>query len=179
MTALLTAEEFAALPDRDLREELVRGEVVARPLIGGRGGVTAANLFYLMHKADFANRGWGTLVGYSGVVVARDPDTVRGPDACAYSYERIPPGIRIPGYPTVLPEVAFEIRAFYETWDDVMEPVGDYLAVGVVAVVIDPDAQTVHVFAPNQPPRVLGPGDVFDLPALWPGLAFPVADLFV
>src|SRR5262249_14627614 len=121
----------------------------------------------------------GRLVGEVGVILARNPDTVRGPDAAYYSFSRVPAGTRTRGYQSVLPELVFEIRSLGDSWNEVTDKVAEYLAAGVGVVVIDPGPQAVHIFEVNQPPRQLGPADNFELPALWPGLIFPVADFFL
>ncbi len=176
-TKNLTAEEFAQLPADGMRHELVRGKVIMTPPPGYEHGSIQMQIAVLI-QPYLNQHHLGRIVGEVGVILARQPDTVRGPDAAYYSPSRIPPGTRPRGYPGVLPELVFEVRSPSDRWNDVMDKVNEYLVVGIIVVVIDPGPQAVHVFEPNHLARVLGPTDMFDLPALWPGLAFPVADLF-
>jgi Uma2 family endonuclease len=175
--ALLTAEEFEKLPDNDVRMELVRGRVIALPLAGFERGAILAQLAPLI-RPYLTRNNLGRFVGRVGVILARNPDTVRCPDAAYYSFSRIPVGVRPRGFPAVLPELVFEVRSPEDRWNEVMVKVGEYLAAVVNVVVIDPGPQRVHIFEVTEPPRQLGPADTFELPSLWPGLAFPVADLF-
>ncbi len=176
---LLTAEEFARLPDRGMREELVQGRVVMTPPAGEEHGTVLGNLAAFVLPFVRTHRLGRVVVGDSGIVLTRNPDTIRAPDMAFIRAARILPGPPSRGYPAVLPDLVVEVRSPSDRWNDVMDKVNEYLVVGISAVVIDPGSQSVHVFEPNQPARILGPADVFDLPALWPGLAFPVADLFV
>jgi Uma2 family endonuclease len=176
--ALMTAEEFEQLPDTDARRELVRGRLVVTPPTGFEHGTIQMQLGGLMNPY-LRHHNLGRLASEVGAILARNPDTVRGPDAVYYSFTRIPANSRPRGFPRVLPELVVEIVSPEDTWPEVMTKVGEYLAAGIHVVVIDPVPQVVHVFELHQPPRQVGPADIFDFPALWPGLAFPVADLFV
>ena len=76
--ALLTAEQYATLPDPGHPEELVRGKIVPMPMPKPRHG-------YICNKAgrilgNFVEEhqlGW-VLNNDTGVITERDPDTVRG-----------------------------------------------------------------------------------------------------
>lgn len=175
---LLTAEEFANLPDDGMRRELVRGKVTMTPPPGFEHGLLTIRLGVLIQPYLDQQR-LGRLVAEAGTILTRQPDTVRGPDLSYYSYVRLPGTNRPRSYPNVLPEVVFEIRSPNDSWPEVMQKVAEYLAAGIIAVVIDPVPRTVHLFEPNQAPRQLGPADPFALPNLWPGLSFAVGDLFV
>lgn len=176
--ALMTAEEFEQLPDTGVRRELVRGRLIVTPPTGFTHGTVQMQLGGLMNPY-LRHHNLGRLASEVGTILARGPDTVRGPDAAYYSFARIPAGVQLHVFPNILPELVFEIRSPGDTWPEVTTKVNEYLAAGIHVVVIDPVPQVVHVFELGQPPRQLGPVDVFDFPALWPGLAFPVAHLFV
>jgi len=75
---LLTETDLANLPDDSYRHELVAGVIVAEPLPRHRHDRTRRRLERLLE--DF---------GEAGYVLARDPDTVRGPDLSFVSAERL------------------------------------------------------------------------------------------
>jgi Uma2 family endonuclease len=176
--ALMTAEEFEQLPEADARRELVQGRLIVTPSTGFEHGSIQVQLAVLI-QPHLTRHNLGRLVTEVGAILARNPDTVRGPDAAYYSFARIPAGTRPRGFPTVLPELVFEVRSPGDSWNEVMGKVHEYLRASVSVVVIDPVPQTVHIFEVNQAPRQVGAAGNFDLPNLWPGLTFPVADLFV
>ncbi|MGH7529290.1 MAG: Uma2 family endonuclease, partial [Gemmatimonadales bacterium] len=89
-TPLLTAEELLHTSIPNKHTELVRGHLIVREPPGGRHGSVTANLgARLWARAD--RTGAGVLfVGDTGFTLARNPDTVRGPDIAFVRKERLP-----------------------------------------------------------------------------------------
>jgi Uma2 family endonuclease len=178
----MTADEFLAFVSRPENEdrwfELVRGEVVAVPLPGGpRYGFVYAALGYCLH--EYA-RGTGRHVVQSnrtGVILARDPDTVRGPDVALYDADDSE--WESDGWNERPPRLAVEVR-FFSTPDGFHElKVADYTASGVPLVwLIDPDAHTLTVHRPRHAPMVLTSEQEVTGGDALPGPAFRVDDLF-
>src|SRR4051812_21756844 len=87
-TRRMTAEEFCdwvQLPENANRWfELVRGEVIELPAPLKLHGIICMNLGARLWNLS-QEQGKGYVTGNdSGVVLARDPDTVRGPDIAYY-----------------------------------------------------------------------------------------------
>ncbi len=80
LTRLMTAEEFADIPDDNIHHELVRGVLRTIPLpVPEQGEVIGRVALPLLQFGDSSD--WVTvLIGDVGVILERDPDTVRGPD---------------------------------------------------------------------------------------------------
>ncbi len=115
----------------------------------------------------------------SGVITERDPDTVRGPDVAYHSFERLPRGPLSKGYGPEVPELVVEVRSTHDRWRDVLEKVMEFLDAGVLVVlVLDPDAQSAHVFAANDPPRTFGPDDELTIPSMLAGFSTRVGRFF-
>jgi len=85
---LRTETDLANLPDDSYRHELVAGVIVAEPLPRHRHDRTRRRLERLL-EAFVETRGLGEVFGEAGYVLARDPDTVRGPDLSFVSAERL------------------------------------------------------------------------------------------
>lgn len=103
----------------------------------------------------------------SGIVTEHDPDTVRGADVAYYSFARLPHGSSPKGYPSVTPEVVFEVRSPSDSWPELLAKAAEYLKAGVLAVtVIDPDTQTIQIYRPSAPPSVLMADDTLVLPEI-------------
>ena len=80
-TRALTAEELLRLPDDDRRLELIEGALREMPPAGAEHGTVAFHIAALLQRhitAHDAGRGFAAETGF---LLARDPDTVRAPDA--------------------------------------------------------------------------------------------------
>ncbi len=176
---LLTAEEFARMPDPGYPTELVRGRVVAMASPGFEHGWICGKIARFVGN-HVEERGLGeTLTNDSGVVTERTPDSVRGPELSYYSYGRVPKGAKIKGYATVAPELVFEVLSPEDRWPKVLAKVAEYLEVGVLLVcVVNPRKNTVHLYRPDEPDRVLGPDDDWSAPEILGEFRIPVGRFF-
>jgi len=176
---LLTAEEFFALPGDGPPAELVRGQVVMMNMPGFRHGRVCANITRLLGNfVDLHDLGH-VLGNDSGVVTARSPDSVRGPDVAYFSYSRMPKGELPIGYPAVAPELVFEVLSPTDRWKDVLAKVSEFLQAGVLkVVVVDPARETIVVHDADQPASILVAGQSLTLPDVLPGFELPVDRLF-
>jgi Uma2 family endonuclease len=126
---LLSVQQFAELPEDPFwRYELVRGRVVREPPPGGQHGSVAATLAHLLLEF-VAARGLGEVRVESGYVLARGPDTVRGPDVSFVRRERLGTGATA-GWPHVPPDLAVEILSPSDRAGKVRDRVQDYLTAG-------------------------------------------------
>lgn len=122
--------------------------------------------------------GHGQIRGDVGVLLARNPDHLLGPDAAFIVKSSCPPRLSPEGYLLTVPELVVEVRSKSDTQPKIDEKVRDYLAAGVVLVwVADPDARTVTAHRPDQAPAVFTAADTLTADPVIPGFAVPVADL--
>ena len=178
-TLLLTAKEFAKLPETDRPAELVRGRVIETNLPGTRHGKICANVAYCLRRYLEGNDRGHVMSNDCGIVTQHDPDTVRGVDVCFYSYARLPKGPVPLGYPSVVPDLAVEVRSPNDRWSAVLEKVAEYLKVGVSQVlVLDPETETVQIYSDKQSTLVLSADDILTLPEILGDFEVPVRSLF-
>jgi len=178
-TDLMTAEEYAQLPDLGQPSELVRGKLVLMNLPYPRHGEICATVTLLVGQFVRQHR-LGRVIGNdSGVITERDPDTVRGPDVAYYSYARLPHG-RLPArYLDVAPDLAFEVLSPSDRWSDVLAKVAEYLAAGVREVcVLDPTLEIAQIFAQDKPSLTLTAQQILTFPDTLAGFSVRVADFF-
>src|SRR5207249_4845132 len=98
-TRLMTAEEFGDWVQRpenaDRLFELVRGEVIEFPLPGKIHGVVCANVGGRLGNFTFEQGKGYVTSNNAGVILTRNPDTVRGPDIAyfedANTFAELPP----------------------------------------------------------------------------------------
>ncbi len=178
-TDRITAEEYLRLPDSGNTTELVRGRIVTMNRPYTAHGYFCSVIDRLVGN-HVTNHDLGRVVSNdAGVVTARDPDTVRGPDVAYYSFERVPRGpIPLNGY-WPAPDLVFEVRSPDDRWKEIHHKVGEYLHAGVLTVVVvDPSAQTVHVFSADRPVELLTADDELALDDVLPGFRVAVGKLF-
>ena len=180
-TKLLTAEEFAKLPDPidGSQQELIRGEVVTMPPPGFLHGVVQGNVFFaLKTHARATNQGRVTVE--SGVITERDLDTVRGPDVAFWSFERLPADQVPEVYPNVAPDLCVEVLSPSNSEERMTRKVREYFASGVRLVwVIDPDERTVTVYRAPGDGRVMWEDATITGEDVLPGFTCPVAEFFL
>src|SRR5687768_17496546 len=176
---LLTAEEFARLPEDGQRLELVRGVVVPMNMPRFRHGEVCSNIDFILNSYIRPRHLGRTTTNDSGVVVERDPDTVRGPDVAYFSYARLPKEIQVELYPPVAPDLAVEVKSPDDRWPEIHRKVGEYLTAGVTVVcVVDYEERTVSLFYADKPAKTLPESDDLTLPEVLGDFRVPIRELF-
>jgi Uma2 family endonuclease len=162
---LLTAEEYAKLPDTGVPTELVRGRVIEMNLPAPRHGEICWKVASLV-GIHAESHGLGrVVVNDSGVVTGHDPDTVRGADVAFYSYARVPRGPLPAGYLDVVPELVFEVRSPTDRWSRVFAKAMEYLEAGVTVVcILDQMSERVLVCRAEEMPLTLQGDEELHLP---------------
>ena len=169
---LLTAEQFAQLPDSGYPEELVRGKVVRTTEPNRRHGQICARVVNLLGRYLTDHDLGHVLSNDAGVITRRSPDTMRGPDVSFHSYGRLPKGPLPRTVGPEVPELVIEVRSPSDRWSNLLAKVAEYLEVGVLAVVVlDEESETALLQLADAMPRRLGADDELALPEILPGFA--------
>ena len=178
-TALLTIEEYIALPDTRYPTELVRGRIVELPPPKSRHGQICVRIIYLlMQYLDGKNLGH-LLSNDSGIITERNPDSMRGANIAYYSYAKVPKGPLPEGYLQVPPELIFEVRSPGDRWRNVLTKAAEYLEAGVeLVVVIDPADESAHLFHSDRAVERLSADDTFRAPTILGDFEVQVARFF-
>ncbi|HZZ29470.1 MAG TPA: Uma2 family endonuclease [Pirellulales bacterium] len=179
ITTLLTADEYAKLPDPGRPTELVHGQVITMPPPMPRHGQLCAQIVYLLRRFLDDNALGHVLSNDSGVITERNPDTVRGADVAYYSFQRVPKGPLTDGLLQVAPELVFEVLSPDDRWSDIHAKVGEYLRAGVRTVcVVDDSTKSIHVFHADRASEAFGADDELKLPEILPGFHPAVQRVF-
>jgi Uma2 family endonuclease len=179
---LMTAEEFCDWvhqPEQaDKWFELVRGEVIELPPPFKPHGAVCYNIGRILGNFLF-ERGKGYLTGNdSGVILERDPDTVRGPDVALYEDANTFAELH-PKYGEVPPRLAIEVLSPNDRANKVLRKINDYLRCGVGMVwVIDPEIRTATVHQPGKPQVELTENQEITGEDVLPGFRCLVGDFF-
>jgi Uma2 family endonuclease len=176
---LLTAEEFAVLPDSDDRQcELIQGVVGVREAPPSSGHEWIQNKIGHLLYEFVAPRKLGMVAGGPGFVLERDPDTVRAPDVCFVRADRVPRE-DLPPFLDGAPDLAVEVRSPSNMKREMAEKIAQYLATGSRLVwYVDPERRTITVHRPGHDLEVLNMGDQLSGHDVLPGFQCPVADVF-
>jgi Uma2 family endonuclease len=179
-TRLMTAEELWNLPKDGFRYELVEGELKQMSPSGTEHGAVIFNLSGLLAphlKANNLGQGFGAETGFK---IASDPDTVRAPDIAFVRRERIPPtGIPQNFWP-IAPDLVVEVVSPGDTFQEVEDKVGQWLAAGTSAVwVVNPKQRSVSVYRSATDVMRLSEADELEGREVVPGFRCKVAEIFV
>jgi Uma2 family endonuclease len=176
---LMTAADLMHLPDDGYRYELEEGKLIRMPPPGPLASIVALTIARLIGNfvAEFR---LGVVGGADfGFQLARDPDTVRAPDAAFYRADRLPAGGIPATYWELAPDLAVEVLSPSDRRGKVLKKVGEYLDAGARLVwVIDPVRRTAVVYRPEGEPTILGADGVLDGEDVLPGFALPLADVW-
>jgi Uma2 family endonuclease len=113
-----------------------------------------------------------------GLIIERDPDTVRGPDVALYTnakkYEELSQE-----YPDSFPVLVVEVLSPHDRPSQTIRRLNRFLDKGSAIVwIVDPEARNVTVWWPGQAPLVLEANEELrDLPES-PGFQCKVAEFF-
>jgi Uma2 family endonuclease len=180
---LLTVEEFLALCERpeyaDTQLELDEGRLVVMPPAGDLHGTLCAYIGRWPYPEIHRKRGVGRVAcNDPGLLLSRDPDTVRAPDL-AYYRENVRLEEISPGLAKRLPDLVVEVLSPSDRLGMVMRKVQQYLRAGIAMVwVVDGESRNVTVYRAGREPRVLEENEVLDGEEVLPGFTCAVAELF-
>ena len=112
-----------------------------------------------------------------GLIVRRNPDTVRGPDAMVF-LDPIPESLSR-SFCERVPPLIIEVRSPSDRWGDMVRRVEQYIRRGTALVwVVDPEDRIVTVFRPDELQRKLDESDELTGNGVLPDFRCRVADLF-
>ncbi len=178
-TKLITADELLQLYSRGVRGELIRGELCETMPTGGRHGETVVNIVFFLRSFIFPRRLGRLAASDSGVLLERDPDTVREPDIAYISTERLPLDVEVAGYYEVVPDLVVEVVSPGDSASEVMDKAIMWLSFGARMVwAVNPQSRSVDVYRPDERTVTLTETDTLDGLDILPSFTCPVADIF-
>lgn len=175
----MTAERLFAISDNGRRYELVEGELRVMSPAGNLHGRIAMRVGSSIEQHVRAHKLGVVFAAETGFLLARDPDTVRAPDAAFVSTERFAPHADAEGYLPLAPDLAVEVVSPNDTFSQVEEKALAWLDAGsFLVLVVDPGTRTVHVYRAKDKIAVLDEHDELDATDVVPGWKPSVGELF-
>jgi Uma2 family endonuclease len=175
-----TAEELFKMPKDGFRYELVKGELRKMSPAGSEHGAIIVKVTIRLGQHVESNKLGVCFGAETGFKIATDPDTVRAPDVAFVSREHIPEsGITKKFWPGA-PDLAVEVLSPGDSYEEVDEKVGDWLAAGTRAVwVVNPRKRSVTVYHSTKDVERLSESDELDGGDVVPGFRCKVSEIFV
>jgi len=176
---LITAEQLLEMPENRWNE-LVAGELREMTPPSCRHAAAISRLDRLLGNHVEKHKLGAVLAGDPGFIVARDPDTVLGPDIAFIRAERLAAEPLGEGFRPGAPDLAVEILSRGDTVKEVHNKALTWLDAGAALVwVVNPARRTVTVYRSASDIETLTVGAELDGGELLPGFRCPIADLFV
>ncbi|MCY3882576.1 MAG: Uma2 family endonuclease [Chloroflexi bacterium] len=178
-TRLLTAADLLRLDAEGVRGELIRGVLCETMATGHRHGKIVVKLSAAI--LGFTEpRTLGTVVASdSGVLLERDPDTVREPDVAFFSAEKIPTDAEVSGYAEVAPDLVVEVASPGDSRRAAHDKAHMWLGHGVRLVwVVHPEARTVDVYRSGEATQTISGDAELDGLDVLPGFSCPLDAVF-
>jgi Uma2 family endonuclease len=175
--ARMTAEEFFQSAPSDCPSELIRGRMVVREPAKPWHGVVASRAQFaiarFVHPATLGE----VVAAETGFVLARDPDTVRAPDAAfitAAKRHMLRPDFR----GDFVPDLVVEVRSPSESRRAVRAKALHWISSGVRLVwTIDPMRHEGCVYRSDGTQRALTAAEAFEGEDVIPGFVMPLRPL--
>src|ERR1051325_9397050 len=182
LSKLMTAEEFYDFVNeprhRDRHFELEAGEVVKVSRPGERHGVACGNGVWVLSNYTRQRKKGYVCSHDMGLVLERDPDTVRGPDISLYLESRKFKDLEVK-WPKRLPKLIVEVLSPNDRMGKMLKRIAKFLKKGVaMAWLLDPEDETLTIFMPNREPVVLERDEEVAGLKLLPDFRCKVADFF-
>lgn len=178
-----TMDELLAMPENGVERWLIRGQLREKPM-------TRRNRFHsrIMTRVGRFLDEWAdrqppprgsVLSGEAGVCLRNDPDTLVGVDVVYVGPDVL--GRQTDDSTLIhgVPLLAVEILSPSDTHKETSEKIESYLDAGVALVwIIDPRAQTITIFRPDQEPELINVRQELSADPHLPGFRIPAALLF-
>jgi Uma2 family endonuclease len=181
-TRQMTADEFFDFVHRPENAgkwfELDHGKVIEMPSPGERHGLVCSNVNLLLGLYVRQRRKGYVVCNDTGVLLDRDPDTVRGPDVAYFETSR-PYAEMNPKFVEQTPTLVVEVWSPNDRPGKMTRRVATYLRSGVKMVwLIDPEERDVTVYRAGQDDEVYDVSQELPGGDVLPGFRCAVADIF-
>jgi Uma2 family endonuclease len=182
ISRLMTAEEFydwTHLPkNRDQHYELEEGEVVEVSRPGKKHCLVCGNTVWLLGSYTRQKKNGNVFPNDMGLVLARDPDTVRGADVAVY-LETMTYDDQEIKYPQGLPDLVVEVLSPNDRFGKMQKRIAKFLERGARMVwLLDPDSETITIYQPGGTSKTLTGDEEVTGETVLPGFRCKASDFF-
>lgn len=176
---LLTADDLLRLHSEGVKGELIMGVLDEKVSSGLEHGEIVGNVLSPLHQFVKSRRLGRVFGSDMGILLERDPDTVREPDVAFISAERLPLDVRVRRYSEVVPDLVVEIVSPNDRPIPLFDKAQMWLRFGAQLVwIVNPEARTIEAWLQSGPSRTFTEADTLDGGDVLPGFTCPVRDIF-
>lgn len=159
---LKSADQLYELPDDGNRYELIRGDLVMMSPAGSEHGWIAGRIFLRLATHVEGHDLGRAYAAETGFKISESPDTVRAPDACFVSHDRLKNVEETRSYLPLAPDLVVEVVSPNDASSDVEAKAEEWLNAGSkVVLVADPKNETLRVYRNKEQIEVLRSGQEF------------------
>ncbi len=181
-TDLMTAEQFWEWANRPENAEkffeLERGKVIEMPPPTKAHGFVCGNAARILGGYALQSRRGYICTNDAGVLIERDPDTIRGPDV-SFSTDEQTLDTMDRKYSLTLPVLIVEVRSPSDTEKRILRRLEQYMRVRIPMVwLVNPEERIVTVYQPGEIHRTLDEQDELSGNAVLPDFRCRVAEFF-
>ena len=157
-----SADQLFAMPDDGNRYELVKGDLIMMSPAGSEHGWIAGRIFVRL-ATHVENHDLGrAYAAETGFKIAASHDTVRAPDACFVSHERLNTVEETRSYLPLAPDLVVEVVSPNDTSSNVEAKAEEWLDAGSkIVLVADPKNESLRVYRNKVQIEVLRSGEDF------------------
>ena len=175
----VTADDLLDLDASGFVGELIRGELCASMPPGIRPNEISLRLAaQLLAFVDSLELG-RVVNGDPGIVLERNPDTVRAPDIAFFPREQIPLDAEVAGYAEVVPPLIVEVRSPSDTRRDINDKALMWLSYGVQVVwVVLPEHRAIEIYHSDRDVQSITAPGRLEGGNILPGFTCELSDIF-
>jgi Uma2 family endonuclease len=173
----MTLEAFLELPEEEPALEFENGVVTQKVPPQGRHAGLQYAICELINRLTRLNKVAWALPELRTTYAERS----RVPDIAVYRWERIPRSAsgEIADHFLLAPDIAIEIVSPGQSVNRLVLRCTSFVEFGVqVALLVDPDDDSIVVFRPGAAPAGMSRGDIINLGDVVPGLTLSVSEVF-
>jgi len=175
--APMTAEELEHVSIPGKLTELVRGVLVVHEPPGFRHGEVVVRIGAELLRHVQAHDLGTVVAGDTGFILARGPDTVRGPDVAFVRRERLPDPAPL-GFAELAPDLAVEVLSPGSRPGETLARIADLLTAGCALVwVIDPLRRVARVHRADGSESTVTPEGTLEGEDVIPGFGCPLKSI--
>jgi len=176
---LYTADELYVREDDGNRCELVNGAIIMMSPAGSEHGWIANRISTRLSVHVEEHNLGRSYAAETGFVISQNPDTVRAPDACFVSHDRLASAQPSKGYLALAPDLVVEVVSPSDRFSDVESKAELWLSSGSqIVIVADPKTQTIRVYKNKSEIRIYHNGEQVDTGDVCKNWTISVDDIF-